>query len=139
MARVSQIRGESVGISVVPCLNPFSYPLSSNRQDGLGDAGLPDAAEARHVETEHAALAMIRLCKQYPSEVTLVAVGPLTNVALACKLDEGFAGSVKEMVIMGGTTRAKGNVSLTGEFNFHKGEKLSLFRPYLQGAGKRRQ
>jgi inosine-uridine nucleoside N-ribohydrolase len=87
----------------------------------LGDAGLPEAAEARHMESEHAALAMIRLCRQYPGEVTLIALGPLTNVALACKLDEGFAGSVKAMVIMGGTTRAKGNVSLTGEFNFHKG------------------
>ncbi|EWM28219.1 inosine-uridine preferring nucleoside hydrolase [Nannochloropsis gaditana] len=87
--------------------------------DGLGDAGLQDA-ESRHVESEHAALAMIRLCKQYAGEVTLVCLGPLTSVALACKLDPTFPASVRQMIVMGGTTRAKGNVSLTSEFNFHK-------------------
>lgn len=85
----------------------------------MGDAGLPDA-EARHVEAEHAALAMIRLCAQYPDEVTLVCLGPLTTVALACRLDPSFPSNVKEMLIMGGTIRSKGNVTLTGEFNWHK-------------------
>lgn len=90
------------------------------RVDGLGDAGLPDA-EARHVaHDEHAALAMIRLSKEYPGEITVVCLGPLTNLALACKLDEGLPGRFKEFLWMGGTTRAKGNVSLTSEFNVHK-------------------
>ncbi len=39
--------------------------------DGLGDAGLPDAI-GRHVHEEHAALALIRLCNEYPGEVSLV-------------------------------------------------------------------
>ena len=88
--------------------------------DGLGDAGLPDA-EARHVaHDEHAALAMIRMSKEYPGEITLVCLGPMTNLALACKLDEGLPGRFKEFLWMGGTTHAKGNVSLTSEFNVHK-------------------
>lgn len=92
----------------------------TRRVDGLGDAGLPDA-EARHVaHDEHAALAMIRLSKEYPGEITLVCLGPLTNLALACKLDEGLPGKFKDFLWMGGTTRAKGNVSLTSEFNVHK-------------------
>jgi hypothetical protein len=99
----------------------FLFVLMEISLDGLGDAGLQDA-ESRHVESEHAALAMIRLCKQYAGEVTLVCLGPLTSVALACKLDPTFPASVRQMIVMGGTTRAKGNVSLTSEFNFHKGE-----------------
>ena len=42
---------------------------------------------------------------------------------------------LKEMVIMGGTTRAKGNVSLTGEFNFHKGMTVRLFGKVEEGKG----
>ena len=95
------------------------YTKTTHSLDGMGDAGLPDAVD-RHVETEHAALAMIRLCTQNPGEVTLVCLGPLTTVALACRLDESFPSKVKDVVIMGGTIRSKGNVTLTGEFNWHK-------------------
>lgn len=47
-------------------------------------------------------------------------LGPLTTVALACRLDPALPSKVKELLWMGGTIRAKGNVSLTGEFNVHK-------------------
>lgn len=47
-------------------------------------------------------------------------LGPLTTIALACRLDPSLPGKVKEMLWMGGTIQAKGNVSLTGEFNIHK-------------------
>jgi inosine-uridine nucleoside N-ribohydrolase len=38
----------------------------------------------------------------YPGEVTLVPVGPLTNLGLALRLDPGIASLIKEVVIMGG-------------------------------------
>lgn len=54
------------------------------------------------------------------SQITLVCLGPLTTIALACRLDATLPSKVKEMVWMGGTIHAKGNVSLTAEFNVHK-------------------
>jgi purine nucleosidase len=54
-------------------------------------------------------------------QVTLVALGPLTNVALACRLGEdAFTASVGRLVWMGGCTHAKGNVTTTAEFNIHQ-------------------
>ena len=43
----------------------------------------------------------------------------MTNVALACRLSETFPSTVKELVWMGGCQYAKGNVTLTSEFNIN--------------------
>lgn len=48
----------------------------------------------------------------------VAAVGPLTNLALACKLDVAFPQRVKALYVMGGAERA-GNVTPASEFNFH--------------------
>ncbi|XP_038839693.1 pyrimidine-specific ribonucleoside hydrolase RihA-like [Salvelinus namaycush] len=53
-----------------------------------------------------------------PKQVSLVALGPLTNLALAIRLDPSFQQNLKELIIMGGNMEGKGNVSLCGEFNF---------------------
>ena len=45
---------------------------------------------------------MIELVRAHPGEFTLVAVGPLTNVALAMLLAEDFAAGLRSLVIMGG-------------------------------------
>jgi purine nucleosidase len=50
--------------------------------------------------------------------LTVVALGPLTNIALACKLDPSWPSRIQRLVIMGSAEGA-GNVSPTAEFNYH--------------------
>jgi purine nucleosidase len=83
--------------------------------DGLGGAGRPETS--RPVEPEHAALALIRLARQRPGQVTLLTLGPLTNVALAIRLDPHFLTNLKRVVMMGGAVDGRGNTSPPAEFN----------------------
>jgi inosine-uridine nucleoside N-ribohydrolase len=57
-----------------------------------------------------------------PGAVTILAIGPLTNVALALRLEPGLAAKVKQLVIMGGAVAALpdggGNITPSAEFNF---------------------
>lgn len=71
------------------------------------------------LKSEHAVNALIRLINQHPGEITLVPIGPLTNIALACRLDPNISSKLKDVVIMGGNFEAKGNTSVSAEFNFH--------------------
>jgi inosine-uridine nucleoside N-ribohydrolase len=89
--------------------------------DGLGNAGhlYPLKDSWRGPEQEHAVLAMIRLTEKYSGQVSLLALGPLTNVALACRLDVEFASHLKDIVIVGGNIKASGSVSLSADFNFY--------------------
>jgi inosine-uridine nucleoside N-ribohydrolase len=52
-----------------------------------------------------------------PGEITVVAIGPLTNVAAAIEADAGFAPALGGLVIMGGTVRVPGNITPAAEFN----------------------
>lgn len=65
---------------------------------------------------------IVRTVNANPGQVTIVAIGPLTNVAMALKLEPGLAGRVKQLVIMGGAVAAlpdgAGNVTPSAEFNF---------------------
>lgn len=84
--------------------------------DGLGDAGYPPSP--RTVEEEHGSLALLRMANEAPGKYTLVALGPLTNLALALKLDPDLGSKFKRLVIMGGAVRSMGNTpNLTAEFN----------------------
>lgn len=53
-----------------------------------------------------------------PGEITLVTIGPLTNVATAMQRSAGFAQALKGIVMMGGTAACAGNISPAAEFNF---------------------
>jgi len=53
-----------------------------------------------------------------PGEITLVAVGPLSNVAMAIRLESAIASRIREIVLMGGSI-ASGNVTPSAEFNIH--------------------
>lgn len=86
--------------------------------DGLGDADVP--VSQRVAEKEHAVNALIRLANENPGELTLVAIGPLTNIALATRLDPELPKKYKDLVVMGGAIYAQGNTPNTSaEFNFY--------------------
>ncbi len=99
--------------------DPLVYPAEDaahvHGRDGFGDVDLP--ASARKAEAEHAALAILRLSHQHAGELTLVALGPLTNVALALKLDPTLPQRVKRFVVMGGAINGHGNITPVAEFN----------------------
>ena len=85
--------------------------------DGLGNANF-DPPRTQPVAGEHAAQAIARLARQAPGEITLVTLGPLTNVALAVRLDPQLAQNIKRVVCMGGAVQAQGNTAMVSEFNF---------------------
>jgi purine nucleosidase len=60
----------------------------------------------------------VRLAEAAPGELTLVAIGPLTNLAVALKLDPGLPAKYKRLVIMAGAIHSRGNTAnLSAEFN----------------------
>jgi len=90
----------------------------SHGTDGLGDSGYPEPS--RRPESEHAVQALIRLANASPGELTLAAIGPLTNIALATQLDPALPRKFKQLVVMGGAIHAKGNSwERAAEFNFY--------------------
>ena len=88
-------------------------------KDGLGDASDIPQPDENLLKEEHAVDVLVHVVKENPGEVTLVAIGPLTNLALACQMDAAFRTNVKKVVIMGGNIEARGNVSVCSEFNFY--------------------
>jgi len=62
---------------------------------------------------------LIEMANRYPGELTLIATGPLTNLAIALLLDPHFGRKLKSLVIMGGAVQTKGNITPTAEANFY--------------------
>ncbi len=86
-------------------------------QNGLGEVQLPKPRI--QPVAQHAVDLIIDLVMAEPGAITLVAIGPLTNVALALRREPRLAQNVREVVIMGGALRVPGNVTPTSEFNIH--------------------
>ncbi|KAI4368276.1 hypothetical protein MLD38_016851 [Melastoma candidum] len=83
--------------------------------DGLGNQNfLPPSGKP--IELSAAAF-MIEQANQYPGEVTVVALGPLTNVALAIEEDPAFAEKIGQIVLLGGAFLVNGNVNPAAEAN----------------------
>jgi inosine-uridine nucleoside N-ribohydrolase len=72
----------------------------------------------RRPERKGAVEFIIETVEANPGEVTIVAVGPMTNLALALDHRPEIAGKIKRLVFMGGSARAGGNVTKQAEFNF---------------------
>ena len=109
------------------------YPDFVHGRNGLGD--IPLTAPARRAEDQPAAEALVDLARRQPGELSVVAVGRLTNLADALALEPALPGLLKELVVMGGVFGFhghRGNVSPVTEANFG-GDPLAADR--VLGAG----
>jgi purine nucleosidase len=97
-----------------PLLRPFQDARTVHGETGLGGAVLPDSARAPR--PGHAADFIIDAICAAPGEITLVATGPLTNIALAVRKEPRLPSLVREFVVMGGSA-GRGNVTPAAEYN----------------------
>jgi purine nucleosidase len=110
--------------SDVPVFSGATHPLKRalccadwfHGKDGLGDHGY--VPKKRKAEPTHAVDAMIETIRANPG-LTIVTLGPLTNVALALQRDPKLAESVGRCVIMGGNPCCEGNITPAAEFNIY--------------------
>jgi inosine-uridine nucleoside N-ribohydrolase len=100
--------------SPAPLLRPFNDARHVHGDSGLGGATLP-AARARPVAA-HAVDFLIGEISAAPGAVTLIATGPLTNIALAVRRYPSLVQQVADFVIMGGSA-GRGNTTPAAEFN----------------------
>jgi inosine-uridine nucleoside N-ribohydrolase len=115
---------ELAGRSDVPVAGGAATPLVRqlvtasyvHGENGLGGAEFPDP-KLKSIE-EPAVQLIGRIVRSSPGEITIVGVGPLTNVALALKSEPQLASQVKEIVVMGGSLTG-GNITPSAEFNFY--------------------
>lgn len=95
-------------------------PISAeiHGQDGIGDIGLQAPVPA--TEKQSAVDFMLAACQQYGADLTIVATGPMTNLALAIQKDLSTLKKVGQIVIMGGALTVAGNVSPFAEANINQ-------------------
>lgn len=124
---------ELAGLGQVPVTvgahRPMAQALQTaewvHGQDGLGNTN-PPAPQGRPT-SETAAEQMIRLARERPGELTIVATAPLTNLGLALLLEPELPKLVRQVVLMGGAAASPGNVAPFAEANiWHDPEAAEL-------------
>ena len=88
-------------------------------KDGFGDIETPLPVSLRQPMNSSAAQFIVETIMARPGEITLVPVGPLTNIALALALEPRIAEHVAEVIVMGGAATVNGNVNPAAEANIH--------------------
>ena len=128
----------------IPVYAGCGHPLVSFQEDaaevhgsdGLGGSG--HVPKRRTAEAEHASVALVNMVNAEPNEFTLIGLGPLTNIAVALKLDAELPNKIKRFVIMGGAVTGHGNTSnISAEFNIYHDPEAAhvVFEAWAQ-AGK---
>lgn len=73
----------------------------------------------KKAEPEHAVVAIVRILMEAPTDtISIIAVGPLTNIAMAIRLEPAIADRLHEIIVMGGSM-GRGNITPSAEFNVH--------------------
>jgi purine nucleosidase len=99
---------------------PLTRPLETAQfvhgNDGMGDIGLP--LTGRSPASTDATRVLRETMHEFSGVITLVTLGPLTNIAVALRQDPSIAHAVSECVVMGGTGQGHGNITPVAEYNF---------------------
>jgi purine nucleosidase len=98
-----------------PLIQPTLTAPETHGTTGLGYAQLPPPQ--RQPTHQHAVDLLIERIMVAPGEITLVAVAPLTNLALAIRREPAIVPAIREVIIMGGAIRHEGNTTPLAEFN----------------------
>ncbi|MCP4258526.1 MAG: nucleoside hydrolase, partial [Planctomycetes bacterium] len=98
-----------------PILRSLETAEYAHGKDGMGDIGLP--LSGRTPAEGHGVTEIIETINRFAGNITLVTLGPLTNLALALLQDPSITGKVKECITMGGTGQGRGNVTPIAEYN----------------------
>ena len=115
---------EIAGRTDIPVAPGASHPLTrrlvtakyAHGNNGLGGVDFPAPTIKPSRETANEIIS--RLVRENPGEITIVAVGPLTNIATVLRSDPEIAGMIRGIAIMGGSLSG-GNVTPSAEFNFY--------------------
>lgn len=104
-------KGESV-----PLVREYHDATDTHGNDGLGEIFYPRTG--LQAKDGHAVDFILETINKYPGEITLVALGPMTNIAKAIRKDKDTMSKVKEFIFMGGAADFHGNCSPVAEYNF---------------------
>ena len=100
----------------VPLMRRLVTATYAHGENGLGGAVFP---EPKISPAPERASELIRtIVRKYPHEITLITLGPLTNVATALEIDSELASLIRGIVMMGGSLSG-GNITPAAEFNFY--------------------
>ena len=122
--RVLEVLGASPAPPVYAgCAAPLSPPVARaeyvHGSDGVGGFAAKYPVQHLRPEKSPAADALVELARQNPNALTLIALGPLTNIAAACRRDPEVMAAVREVVVLGGSADGRGNATPHAEFNFY--------------------
>lgn len=118
-----------------PLIQPLLTAPETHGRTGIGYARLP--SPSRSPVTGHAAAFIIEQVLSAPGQISMVCIGPLTNLALALRLEPTIVDLIPEVIVMGGAIRHPGNTTPQAEFNtfcdphaahivFHSGLPVTL-------------
>lgn len=102
-----------------PLFSPLVVAPHVHGETGLDNVNLSPSLNTTSFDKRHAVNLIIDLCKENPpNSITLVTIGPLTNIAMALKLEPEIKKHIQEISIMGGSI-LYGNCTPAAEFNIH--------------------
>src|SRR6266851_1372745 len=99
-----------------PLLRRLVTAAYAHGENGLGGAVFPEPRT--HPVKEPASEVIRQIARKFPGEVTLLTIGPLTNIATALNVDPEVAGMIRALVMMGGSLSG-GNITPAAEFNVY--------------------